>query len=74
MRGGVQGKIVIGDFYRLPETKKFDCVIGDIWPDIDPMFLKDYVRFKRKAQKLLKRNGKIIAWGGDFFEYLLSKK
>jgi hypothetical protein len=58
----------------LLEYKKFDCVIGDIWPDIDAKFLKDYVKFKRKALRLLKKNGIILAWGMDFFEYLLKQK
>jgi len=67
----IYGKVIIIDFYDLPENEKFDCVIGDIWPDIDTKFLKEYVRFKKKSQKLLKNNGKILAWGKDFFEYLL---
>lgn len=67
-------RIIIKDFYNLPENKKFDCIIGDIWPDIDEKFLKDYLKFKSKAKKLLKKNGKILAWGKDFFEYLLHKK
>lgn len=70
----IPGKIIIDDFYNLPESKKFDCVIGDIWPDIDSKFLKDYVKFKKKAQKLLKKNGKVFAWGKEFFEYLLKKE
>lgn len=72
--GRIYGKIIIGDYYDLPEEKKFDCIIGDIWPDIDSKFLEDYVRFKRKAKKLLKKNGRILAWGQDFFEYLLKNQ
>ncbi len=72
--GKTYGKVIISDFYNLPENQKFDCVIGDIWPDIDAKFLNDYVKFKNKAKKLLKRNGKILAWGKDFFEYLLEKQ
>lgn len=72
--GKIYGKVVISDFYNLPENQKFDCIIGDIWPDINAKFLKDYVKFKSKAQKLLKKNGKILAWGKDYFEFLLKKK
>jgi spermidine synthase len=70
----IVGKIIIGDFFDLPEDKKYDCVIGDIWPDIDEEFLEDYIKFKEKAQKLLKRDGKILAWGQDYFEYLLKTR
>jgi len=72
--GKIQGKIIIGDFYDLPEDKKYDCVIGDIWPDIDAKFLDDYVKAKNKSLRLLEKNGKFLAWGGDFFEYLLKNK
>lgn len=72
--GKIYGKVVISDFYNLPENQKFDCIIGDIWPDINAKFLKDYVKFKSKAQKLLKKNGKILAWGKDYFEFLMKKK
>lgn len=71
--GKIYGKIIINNFYDLPENKKYDCIIGDIWPEIDTKFLKDYVKFKRKAKKLLKKKGVILAWGKDFFEYLLQK-
>ncbi len=70
----INGKIIISNFYDLPESQKFDCIIGDIWPDIDIKFLKDYVKFKNKSQKLLKKKGKILAWGKDYFEFLLKKK
>lgn len=70
----IYGKIVINDFYKLSEAQKFDCIIGDIWQDIDTEFLKDYIQFKKKARRLLKKNGKILAWGGDYFEYLLKNK
>lgn len=72
----IYGKIIINDFYTVSENKKYDCVVGDIWPDIDSKFLKDYIKFKEKANRLLKKNGKsiILAWGKDFFEYLLENK
>ena len=72
--GNISGKIIIDDFYNLPEDKKFDCIVGDIWEEIDAKFLRDYVRFKKKAQKLLKKNGVILGWGKDYFEYLLEKE
>jgi len=72
--GKLYGKTIVGDFYELPESKKFDCIIGDIWPDIDAKFLGDYVKFKTKSKSLLKKNGTILAWGKDFFEYLLKTK
>jgi len=73
-QGKIYGDIIICDFYKLQSKKKYDCVIGDIWPDIDKRFLKDYVKFKNKAKKLLKKEGKILAWGQDYFEYLLKRK
>ncbi|MBI4016022.1 MAG: hypothetical protein HY362_04885 [Candidatus Aenigmarchaeota archaeon] len=72
--GNLHGKIIISDFYDLPENKKFDCIIGDIWPDIDVKFLQDYIKFRNKSKKLLKKNGKILAWGKDYFEFLLKRK
>lgn len=72
--GKIYGKVVIGDFYKLAENKKFDCVIGDIWPDVTPNFLGDYIRFKRKAERLVKKRGRVLAWDQDFFEYLLTKR
>ncbi|MCG2827198.1 MAG: hypothetical protein L6265_11470 [Thermoplasmatales archaeon] len=72
--GQIHGKIIIDDFYNISEDKKYDCVVGDIWPDIAVKFLKDYLKFKSKAKKLLKKNGIILAWGKDFFEYLEQKK
>lgn len=68
------GEIIISDFYDLPESKKYDCVVGDIWPDIDAKFLGDYLKFKLKSGKLLKKNGKILAWGKDYYEWLARKK
>lgn len=72
--GPIYGKIIVSDFYRLPENKKYDCVIGDIWPEIDTKFLKDYIKFKKKAEKLLEKSGIVLAWGKDFFEFLIEKK
>lgn len=72
--GEIYGKIIIGDFYELSEDRKYDCVIGDIWAEIDRVFLDDYIKFKEKAQKLLKKDGLILGWGKDYFEYLLEKE
>ncbi len=71
--GKTYGQIEIGDFYKYPEDKKYDVVVGDIWEDVVPVSLRKYKRFKRKADKLTKPKGKILAWGKDFFEYLLDK-
>jgi len=72
------GGIHIGDFNEAiagcdPDDHKFDCVVGDIWPEISPKYLSDYIKFKSKAQEFLKPNGKILAWGIDYYEYLLQK-
>jgi 16S rRNA A1518/A1519 N6-dimethyltransferase RsmA/KsgA/DIM1 with predicted DNA glycosylase/AP lyase activity len=70
----INGKIIISDFYDLPENIKYDCIIGDIWQDIDSLFLKDYLKFKEKSKKLLNKDGLILAWGQDYFEYLIKNK
>ncbi len=72
--GKIHGEVIIGDFYEHPEDKKYDCVIGDIWAEIDRRFLNDYRRFKEKALKLVKPNGLILGWGKDYFEYLLEQE
>ena len=64
------GDVVVCDFYTYQPAKKYDCVIGDIWPDIHERFLNDYLKFKRKSIALIKKNGKILAWGKLFFDYL----
>jgi len=72
--GKTYGGIKIGDFFNYASTGSFDCVIGDVWEDIIPESLEDYKKFKNKATDLLKEDGKILAWGGDYFEYLLEKE
>ena len=72
--GPIHGKIIIANFFDLQEDKKYDCIVGDIWAEIDELFLDDYLKFKDKAQKLLKDGGRILGWGKDYFEYLLEKK
>ncbi len=61
-------------FFELPEDKRYDCVVGDIWAEIDRKYIDNYVRFKNKAQKIVKQNGLILGWGKDYFEYLLEKE
>lgn len=73
--GQIYGNHRIGDFYDFSPNEKFDCVIGDIWLDSQtPKYLDDYVRFKERAQTLLNKNGRVLAWGLEYFEYLLSQK
>ena len=72
--GKMYGDVIIQDFYDYQTNKKFDCVIGDVWEDMEEGNLKDYEKFKAKAQQLIKPNGKILAWGQGFFEYLLTKE
>ncbi len=69
--GCIHGRFDLHDFHEFPHTNKFDCVIGDIWAEIVPEGLQDYKRFKFKAEKHLKPNGIILAWGRDYFEYLI---
>lgn len=72
--GKIYGKIEIGDFYDYFPSQKFDCIIGDIWPDQALRHIEDYIKFKNKAKILLKEGGKILGWGMDYFEYLLESK
>lgn len=72
--GKIDGIVEIGDFYVLSDDKKYDCIIGDIWDDILPSQLHKYKYFKQRAISLLKPGGKILAWGQDYFEYLLERK
>lgn len=69
----IYGCIEYSNFYDYNTTFKFDCIIGDIWEDILPRCLKDYKKFKNKAKTLLKSDGKILAWGKDFYEYLIKE-
>ncbi len=72
----IHGDHIIGDFYEsvLHSSIKFDCIIGDIWEDIVPEQLSNYKKFKEKAWLNLKPNGKILAWGKDYYEYLIEKE
>jgi len=71
--GTIYGEFSIEDFYNFSTDKKFDCVIGDIWADQSERYLSDYLRFKQKAESLLKPGGKILGWGKGYMEYLLIK-
>lgn len=73
--GDSVGGIFICDWFDAicgqEECEKYDFVIGDIWPEIDPSQLDSYFCFQEKAQEFLKPNGKILAWGKGYYEYLL---
>ena len=71
--GKTYGEIIVGDFYDDLMQGKFDCVIGDVWEDIIPGSLEDYRRFKIRAKEFVKKDGKILAWGQEFFEYLIKE-
>ena len=74
----IYGGIMILDFYDVivgeEMDEKPDCVIGDIWPEISGKYLGEYRKFRDKAQFILKPSGKILAWGQEYFEYLLQKQ
>lgn len=72
--GKIYGEVVIGDFYSYRTENRYDCVIGDIWIDQALRNMEEYLKFKKKAQSLLKDGGEILGWGKDYFEYLLEKK
>ena len=69
--GKVHGNVVIGDFYKFGDEKVFDTVIGDIWIEPTKKYLEEYVKFKEKGTSLLKPGGKVLAWGSDYFEFLI---
>lgn len=72
--GHISGSITIGDFYTCPWASPYDCVIGDCWQDITPRCLPDYIKFKEAAFRATNKSGLILAWGQEFFEYLLATK
>ena len=69
----IYGEVIIKDFYKYKTTKRFDCIIGDIWGDITKESLPRYNKFIKKAKYLIKEDGKILAWGQEFFEFLRNK-
>ena len=71
----IYGDIIISNFYDdFCKENKFDCVIGDIWPEISSKYLKNYIDFKERANIFLKKNGKILAWGSEYYEFLIKKE
>lgn len=72
--GQIFGQVVVGDFYQLPLSGQFDCVIGDIWQDILPECLNEYKRFFSRAQALIRPGGQVLAWGQEFFEALIAQE
>ncbi len=78
--GILYGSINCMDFYDFGSdikseiAMKYDCIIGDIWSEIVPEELEKYKKFKNKAETLIKPNGKILAWGKEYFEYLIEKE
>lgn len=72
--GKIYGEVKICNFYDYHPPKKFDCVIGDIWPDQALRHIGHYIKFRDKAKTFLKKGGKVLGWGIDYFEYLLKTK
>jgi spermidine synthase len=72
--GKLHGSVELADFYKYNTTTQFDCVIGDIWDDIDSSNLNVYKKFKAKAKTLLKPNGNVLGWGADYFEFLIKQE
>ncbi len=75
----VPGGIFICDFFfdainGIKSIRIYDFVIGDIWPEINKKYLDLYKKFKTKAAEFLKPDGKILAWGKDYYEYLIEKE
>jgi spermidine synthase len=69
--GFVCGKIIYRDFYTYIIGGHWDCIIGDTCQEIHPLFLPEYKKFKEHAETLLKPGGTILAWGKEYFEWLL---
>ncbi len=70
----IHGEIIFGDFYNITPRVHYDCVIGDIWLEYtSDGELREYLKFKERAKVYLKPGGKILAWGQDYFEYLLQR-
>ncbi len=67
--GELYGETVVGNFFDLSEfAPTFDTVIGDIWLDIAPEYLEEYLDFCRKAEWLVRPGGKVLAWGDECFK------
>ena len=72
--GELFGDVVICDFFEFASPQKFDVIIGDTWESVSQRHLDEYVRFHEKATELLRWNGKILGWGMDYMEYLLTRR
>lgn len=61
--GKVEGEKIIGNFFELPEDKKYDCIIVDIENAV-----RKYSsgKHREKAEKLIKPDGKIFIFGEGF--------
>ena len=70
----IHGGVVVEDFFKYTGEQQYDCIIGDICDDIMPDYLQDYKVFKQRTMDLLKPDGKMFQWGGEYFEYLLEKE
>ena len=71
--GELHGEVRVDDFFELCEGHRFDCVLGDIWLDIAPEYIQEYLRFLRKAERLLRLDGKVLAWGDECFKVWLGR-
>ena len=71
--GELFGEVVICNFYDFTSQKKFDVVIEDVWESVSRRHLPEFARFKKKAEELLMPNGKILGWGMDYMDYLLTQ-
>ena len=68
------GEILIGNFFTHKIEQEYDCIMTDVCKEIMLDSLSNYRRFKKRAQELLRPKGKIIAWGKNYFEYLIDSK
>lgn len=72
--GELHGEVVVDDFFELCEGHRFDCVLGDIWLDIAPEYIQEYLNFRRKAERLLRPGGQVLAWGDECFKVWLDRR
>ncbi len=67
--GELYGETLVGDFFDLIEVKpNFDTVVGDIWLDMAPEYLQEYLNFRCKAERLVRPGGEVLAWGDECFK------
>jgi len=70
--GLIYGNLIIDNFYTVTLDQKFDCIYGDVWIDISTGNAEEYLQFKKRAKDFLKEGGRVLAWGQDFFEYVIA--